>query len=91
MSNKGSRVKICVEYHQVDARLPRKCTQNMPAWSERLTMRKIRFPIAGLMIAVLIIALGLAALRNSSESWAGALFLLTLRRADPRDRRRCLP
>ncbi len=40
-------------------------------------MRKIRFPIAGLMIAVLIIALGLAALRNSSESWAGALFLLT--------------
>ncbi len=31
-------------------------------------MRTIRFPIAGLMVAVLIVALGLAALRNSSAT-----------------------
>ena len=40
-------------------------------------MRTIRFPIAGLMIAVLVVALGLAALRNNSETWAGATFQLT--------------
>jgi hypothetical protein len=40
-------------------------------------MRKLRFPIAGLMGAVLVIALSLAALRNASETWAGATFLLT--------------
>jgi hypothetical protein len=40
-------------------------------------MRTIRFPIAGLMLAVLVVALGLAALRNASEIWAGATFLLT--------------
>ena len=40
-------------------------------------MRKLRFPIAGLMAAVLVIALGLAALRNASVTWAGSTFLLT--------------
>ena len=40
-------------------------------------MRAIRFPIAGLMLAVLVVALGLAALRNATEIWAGATFLLT--------------
>ena len=40
-------------------------------------MRTIRFPIAGLMGAVLVVALGLAALRNPSETWAGVMFLLT--------------
>ncbi len=40
-------------------------------------MRNIRFPIAGLMIVVLVVALGLAALRNASETWAVATFLLT--------------
>jgi hypothetical protein len=40
-------------------------------------MRKVRFPIAGLMGAVIVIALSLAALRNASETWAGATFLLT--------------
>ena len=40
-------------------------------------MRKLRFPIAGLMAAVLVIALGLAALRNASGTWAGSTFLLT--------------
>jgi hypothetical protein len=40
-------------------------------------MRTVRFPIAALMVAVLIVALGLAALRNSSAAWAGVTFLLT--------------
>ncbi len=40
-------------------------------------MRTVRFPIAGLMLAVLVVALGMAALRNASEVWAGATFLLT--------------
>ena len=40
-------------------------------------MRTIRFPIAGLMWAVVVAALGLAALRNASDVWAGAAFLVT--------------
>ena len=40
-------------------------------------MRKLRFPIAGLMLIVLVAALGLAALRNASETWAGVTFLTT--------------
>jgi hypothetical protein len=40
-------------------------------------VRTIRFPIAGLMLAVLDVAIGLAALRNASEVWAGVMFLFT--------------
>ncbi len=40
-------------------------------------MRTFRFPIAGLMWAVVVAALGLAALRNASEIWAGATVLAT--------------
>ena len=40
-------------------------------------MRTIRFPIAALMGAVVVVALGLAALRNASDLWAGATFLVT--------------
>ena len=40
-------------------------------------MRTVRFPIAGLMWAVVVAALGSAALRNASEVWAGATFLVT--------------
>jgi hypothetical protein len=40
-------------------------------------MRTVRFPIAGLIWAVTFAALGLAALRNASEVWAGATFLAT--------------
>ena len=40
-------------------------------------MRTVRFSIAALMAVVLIVALGLAALRNSSATWAGVTFLLT--------------
>ncbi len=39
--------------------------------------RSIRFSIAGLMGAVLVAAIGLAALRNASETWAGVMLLLT--------------
>jgi hypothetical protein len=39
--------------------------------------RSNRISIAGLMGAVLVAALGLAALRNNSETWAGILFLVT--------------
>ena len=39
--------------------------------------RAVRFPIAGLMSAVVVVPLGLAALRNASETWAGATFLST--------------
>jgi hypothetical protein len=40
-------------------------------------MRKIRFSIGGLMLIVLAAAIGLAALKNASPAWAGAMFLLT--------------
>jgi hypothetical protein len=39
--------------------------------------RSNRLSIAGLMGAVLVTALGLAALRNNSETWAGIMFLVT--------------
>ena len=41
-------------------------------------MRTIRFSIAGLMGVVLLVAVGFAALRSSSETWAGILLLATL-------------
>src|SRR5262245_14927427 len=41
------------------------------------TMRKGRFSIARLMAAVLVAALGFAALRNASEDWAGLMLLVT--------------
>jgi hypothetical protein len=40
-------------------------------------MRAVRFPIAGMMAAVLIVALGLAAVRNASPTWASVTFLST--------------
>jgi hypothetical protein len=40
-------------------------------------VRKIRISIAGLMGVVLVAALGFAALRNSSENWAGLMLMLT--------------
>ena len=40
-------------------------------------MRNLRFTIAGLMGAVLVAAVGLSALRNASETWAGVMFLVT--------------
>jgi hypothetical protein len=39
--------------------------------------RSIRFSIAGLMGAVVVAAIGLAALRDPSETWAGIILLLT--------------
>ena len=41
-------------------------------------MRSVRFSIAGLMGVVLLTAIGLAALRSPSETWAGVLLLATL-------------
>jgi hypothetical protein len=40
-------------------------------------MRKLRFTLAGLMVLVLVAAVGLAALRNASPVWVGPIFLLT--------------
>ena len=40
-------------------------------------MRTVRFSIARLMGAVLVAAVGLAALRNASPIWAGAMVLST--------------
>ena len=40
-------------------------------------MRKIRISIAGLMGVVVVAALGFAALRNSSEAWAGLMLMVT--------------
>ncbi len=39
--------------------------------------RSIRFSIAGLMGVVLVAAIGLAALRDATETWAGAMLLVT--------------
>jgi hypothetical protein len=41
-------------------------------------MRRLRVPIAGLMLSLLPVAVGLAALRDPSELWASALFTLTI-------------
>jgi hypothetical protein len=40
-------------------------------------MRKVRFTIGWLMILVLVLAVGLAALKSGDEPWAGVMFLLT--------------
>ena len=40
-------------------------------------VRNIRISIAGLMAVVLVAAIGFAALRNSSEAWAGLMLMLT--------------
>jgi hypothetical protein len=40
-------------------------------------MRSFRVPIAGLMGVVLVVALGMAALRNASEALAGVTYLMT--------------
>jgi hypothetical protein len=41
-------------------------------------MRRLRISIAGLMLLLLPVAVGLAALRDPSELWASALFSLTI-------------
>ncbi len=40
-------------------------------------MRKFRFTISGLMAVVLVLAFGLAALKNAGATWAGVMPLLT--------------
>jgi hypothetical protein len=40
-------------------------------------MRRFRFSIGGLMLIVVAAAVGLAALKNASPTWAGAMLLLT--------------
>lgn len=39
--------------------------------------RARRFSIAGLLVVILVSAIGLAALRTHSATWAGGLYLLT--------------
>jgi hypothetical protein len=41
-------------------------------------MRRIRFNIASLLVAIVFVAVGFAALRESNELWDSALFTLTL-------------
>jgi hypothetical protein len=41
-------------------------------------MRRLRVPIAAVMLSILLIAVGLAALRDPSELWASALFTATI-------------
>jgi hypothetical protein len=41
-------------------------------------MRRIRFTIASLLVVVLVLALGFAALRESNEPWESGLFTITL-------------
>ena len=40
-------------------------------------MRHLRFSMAALTGAVLVAAVGLAALKNASETWAGGMLMLT--------------
>ena len=40
-------------------------------------IRRLRFSIAGLMVVVLVAAIGLAAWRDPTETWNGVVFLLT--------------
>jgi type IV secretory pathway VirB2 component (pilin) len=41
-------------------------------------MRRFRFNIASLLVVVLIVAVGFAALRESNDLWDSGLFTLTL-------------
>ena len=41
-------------------------------------MRRFRFNIASLLVVVLLVAVGFAALRESNETWDSGLFTLTL-------------
>src|SRR6516165_9477047 len=41
-------------------------------------MRRIRFSIASLLVVVLVLGVGVAALRESNETWGSGLFTLTL-------------
>lgn len=41
-------------------------------------MRRFRVSIAGLMVVVLFVAVGVAALREATEVWSGVLFALTV-------------
>ena len=41
-------------------------------------MRRFRFTIASLLVVVLLVAVGFAALRESNETWDSGLFTLTL-------------
>ncbi len=41
-------------------------------------MRRIRFNIANLLVVVLFVAVGFAALRESSDLWDSSIFSLTL-------------
>ena len=41
-------------------------------------MRRIRFTIASLLVVVLFVAVGFAALRESSDLWASGIFTVTL-------------
>ena len=41
-------------------------------------MKRIRFTIASLLIVVLLVAIGFAALRESSDLWESGCFTLTL-------------
>jgi hypothetical protein len=40
-------------------------------------MRKVRFSIGGIMAVVLVLAVGLAALKSASDVWAGVVLMLT--------------
>jgi hypothetical protein len=48
-----------------------------PVQKEGIVRPSIRFSIAALMGLVLVAAIGLAALRNGSETWAGVMLILT--------------
>ena len=41
-------------------------------------MRRFRFNIASLLVVVLLVAVGFAALREANETWDSGLFTLTL-------------
>jgi hypothetical protein len=41
-------------------------------------MKRIRFTIASLLVVVLFVAVGFAALRESNETWDSSVFSLTL-------------
>src|SRR4051794_21863807 len=41
-------------------------------------MSRLRMSLAGLMVLVLVLGIGIAALRDASETWAGIVLLLTL-------------
>jgi hypothetical protein len=67
-----------VDTLKLDAQSPTPADLQSDAGLHRRTLVRIRFSIAGLMAAVLLLAVGFAGFRTASPLWASAIFTMTV-------------